>query len=128
VKETIAVCAAVIRKKGEILLTTRPTGTHLAGMWEFPGGKIEPDESPNDCLKREITEELGIEVKVLDTMFFITHDYPDKSVNIRFIRCMTDTEMPTVGLEGQKVKWYKTDELAHIQLIEADRPFAEFIC
>ena len=126
-QKTIAVCAAVIRKNGKILLTTRPTGTHLAGMWEFPGGKIEPGETPNECLRREIIEELGIEVMPLDTMFFINHDYPGKSVNIRFIRCLTDAEIPTIGLEGQQVRWYSPDELAHIKLIEADRPFANFL-
>ncbi|MCF6176806.1 MAG: (deoxy)nucleoside triphosphate pyrophosphohydrolase [Victivallaceae bacterium] len=128
VKKTIAVCAAVIRCNGKILLTTRPAGKHLAGMWEFPGGKIELGETPNGCLKREIIEELGIEVMTLDTIFLITHDYPDKSVKIRFIRCLTADTIPALGLEGQQVKWYRPDELTHIRLIEADRPFADFLC
>ncbi len=124
----VAVCAAVIRKDGKILLATRPTGKHLAGMWEFPGGKIEQGESPNECLTREIIEELGIEVTALDTMFVINHDYPEKQVNIRFIRCLTTDTIPSLGLEGQQLKWYNATELASIKLIEADRPFAEFLC
>ena len=125
--KTIAVCAAVIRQNGKILLATRPRGKHLAGMWEFPGGKIEQNESPNECLKREIIEELGIKVIALDTIFIINHDYSDKRVNIRFIRCLTSETIPALGLEGQHLKWYRPEELANIRLIEADRPFADFL-
>jgi len=127
VQKIITVCAAVIRKNGKILLTTRPAGTHLAGMWEFPGGKVEPGETAGECIRREIMEELGVEIIALDTIFFIKYDYPDKSVNIRFIRCLTDNEFPVIGLESQQVKWYSPNELTTIKLIKADRPLAKFL-
>jgi 8-oxo-dGTP pyrophosphatase MutT (NUDIX family) len=72
----VRVVAAIIRREGQILITRRPDNVHLAGLWEFPGGKVEPDESLQTALRREIREELGVTIEVLDERFQIQHDYP----------------------------------------------------
>lgn len=84
---TTIVAAAVIVHEGKVLLTKRRTDQHLAGMWEFPGGKLEPDESPEDALVRECREECGIDVAVHEVVDVSFHRYPDKAVLLLFYRC-----------------------------------------
>jgi 8-oxo-dGTP diphosphatase len=76
----IVVSAAVIVDRGRVLLTQRKSGTHLAGAWEFPGGKVEPDEDPRDALVRELREEIGVTAEVGDIVEVTFHRYPTKSV------------------------------------------------
>src|ERR1051326_8002428 len=83
----IDVVAAIIRRNGKILITQRLKNVHLAGLWEFPGGKVEAGEALKDALVREIREELGIEVRVGDEFFRTEHDYPSKSVRLYFFDC-----------------------------------------
>src|SRR5215471_12269213 len=82
--DTIIVSAGVVIEHGRVLLTQRKAGTHLAGAWEFPGGKVEPGEDPRDALVRELAEELGIDVtsgEILDVTF---HRYPERAVLLLF--------------------------------------------
>ena len=81
------VAAAVIVHEGRVLLTKRTADQHLAGMWEFPGGKLEPDESTEEALVRECREECGIEVAVDQVIDVTFHRYPDKTVLLLFFRC-----------------------------------------
>lgn len=74
---TLLVSAAVVLESGRVLLTRRKSGTHLAGLWEFPGGKVEPDEDPRDALRRELVEELGIDCAIGDIVDVAFHRYPD---------------------------------------------------
>lgn len=83
----IVVAAAVVIRDGRVLLTRRAEGQHLAGMWEFPGGKLEPRESPEEALVRECREECGIEVEVNEILDVTHHRYPDKDVLLLFYRC-----------------------------------------
>lgn len=83
----IVVVAAVIIRDGRVLLTRRAEGQHLSGMWEFPGGKLEPRESPEEALVRECREECGIEVGVNEILDVTHHRYPDKEVLLLFYRC-----------------------------------------
>ena len=82
----IVVVAAVIERDGRFLIAERPRG-HLAGYWEFPGGKCEPDESHAACLVREIDEELGVEARVGEEIIVTEHAYADRIVRLHFRRC-----------------------------------------
>ena len=81
------VAAALIFRKGKLLITRRHADVHLGGLWEFPGGKREPNETFEECLSRELREELGIEVEVGELVESLTHQYPEKTVCLRFFRC-----------------------------------------
>lgn len=83
----VVVAAAVVIQSGRVLLTRRAEGQHLAGMWEFPGGKLEDGESPEEALVRECREECGIEVEVGEILDVTHHRYPKKAVLLLFYRC-----------------------------------------
>ena len=83
----IVVAAAVVIENGRVLLTRRAEGQHLAGMWEFPGGKLEDGESPEEALARECREECGIDLEVAEILDVTHHRYPEKDVLLLFYRC-----------------------------------------
>jgi mutator protein MutT len=83
----IEVAAGLVFRGGKLLLTQRPPGSHLGGLWEFPGGKREGGESFEQCLGRELAEELGIEVQVHELVEELTHHYPEVAVHLKFFRC-----------------------------------------
>src|ERR1017187_4499155 len=83
----IEVSAALIFRDGQLLITQRHAKSHLGGLWEFPGGKREPGESFEECLHRELREELGIEVQIDFLIQEIIHCYPERPVRLRFFRC-----------------------------------------
>jgi 8-oxo-dGTP diphosphatase len=83
---TIVVSAGVLIEHGRVLLTQRKAGSHLAGAWEFPGGKVEPGEDPRDALTRELLEELGIETAVHEVIDVTFHRYPERAVLLLFYR------------------------------------------
>ena len=120
----ISVCAAVIRNDGRWLLAERLAGSHLERHWEFPGGKIHAGETPAECIVREIHEELGVEVECLGELAVICHDYPEKSVELRFLECRILAGAPH-GREGQAVGWFSLDEMAGLTLAPADVVFLE---
>lgn len=118
------VAAALVFRKGKLLITQRPTDAHLGGLWEFPGGKREPGESFEACLVRELREELGMEVAVGELVESITHDYPDKSVHLRFFRCRWLSKEPQ-PLGCLALKWVASAELAHYEFPAADTRLLE---
>ena len=81
------VSAALIFRDGKLLITQRHAEAHLGGLWEFPGGKREPDETFEQCLVREIREELGVEISVGELFESVTHAYPEKTVHLKFFVC-----------------------------------------
>src|SRR5690242_19962457 len=83
----VEVAAGLVFRNGLLLITQRRPDDHLGGLWEFPGGKREPEETYEECLRRELREELDIEVAVQELVESISHDYPDKSVHLKFFRC-----------------------------------------
>jgi mutator protein MutT len=83
----IEVAAGLVFRGGKLLITQRPLESHLGGLWEFPGGKREEGESFEQCLRRELAEELGIEVEVFDLAEELTHAYAEKLVHLKFFRC-----------------------------------------
>jgi len=116
---TIEVAAGLVFRDGQLLITQRPAGGHLAGLWEFPGGKREPGESFEQCLRRELKEELGIEVEIHEEVEAITHRYPDKTVHLRFFRCSwTRAEPQALGCPA--FRWVGVDELAAYEFPPAD--------
>jgi len=116
--ETVEVVAAVIERDGKILITRRPPGAHLAGFWEFPGGKLLPGESAPQALRREIAEELGAEVAVGERIEAVEWPYPDKLVKIAFFRCAVRGEPRP--LEGQEMAWVNPADLPSYAFPPAD--------
>jgi 8-oxo-dGTP diphosphatase len=115
---TISVVAAVIERDDHFFLTRRQAGTHLEGLWEFPGGKVDAGESHADALRREIREELDADVDVHDLVFEITHEYPDRIVALYFYRCaLTGTPRP---LLEQEMRWVARRELRSLGFPPAD--------
>jgi 8-oxo-dGTP diphosphatase len=114
----IVVTAAVIERGGAYLVTRRPGGVHLEGYWEFPGGKCEPGEDHETCLRREIEEELGVDVRVGRQIFEVAHEYPDRAVELHFFECELLGE-PVARL-GQEMKWVGPGDLAALEFPAAD--------
>jgi mutator protein MutT len=117
-RERIVVTAAVIERDGAFLLTCRLDGTHLAGHWEFPGGKLHAGETLAECLAREIREELDADIEVGPEILSTVHDYPNRSVELRFFRCELRSE-PTPTM-GQEMRWVALRDLPAVQLPPAD--------
>jgi mutator protein MutT len=115
---TIVVTAAVIEREGRFLVTRRLQGTHLEGMWEFPGGKCDQGETLAACLQREIREELGTGVVVGSEMLQSTHEYVDRSVALHFFSCsLTGDPQP---LLGQEMRWVARGDLRSLKFPPAD--------
>jgi mutator protein MutT len=114
----IVVVAAVIERQNTFLVTQRPAGTHLAGLWEFPGGKLEPSETHAQGLQRELREELGVEVEVGDLEFYTAHDYSDRTVALYFYRCAIAG--PPDARMGQQMRWVPREELPTLGFPPAD--------
>ena len=113
------VSAALISRGGKLLITRRPPKAHLGGLWEFPGGKREPDETFEQCLVREIHEELGVEITVGKLFESVTHAYPEKTVHLKFFVCrLLDGEPQPLGCKA--VKWISAAELDNYQFPAAD--------
>ena len=115
----IAVVAAVIERDDAFLLTLRPEGTHLAGHWEFPGGKVHDSETHAEALRREIFEELDAVAVVGELVHTVTHAYPEKVVELFFYRCELDGDAKP--MMGQQMRWIARSELSALPFPEADR-------
>lgn len=106
---------------GRWLVNCRPAGTPLAGSWEFPGGKRRSDELPLAALKRELDEELGVEVLEAEAVLKLEHDYPDKRVRLDVWQVLRYRGKVTAR-EGQPLRWVTASECAELPLLEADWP------
>lgn len=116
---TIVVLAGVIEQDEAFLLTRRLKGTHLAGTWEFPGGKCEAGETHAACLRRELQEELSVDAAVGEEILITTHAYAERTVELHFRRCTLDGA-PRPAL-GQEIRWVRREELHTLEFPEADR-------
>jgi mutator protein MutT len=117
-RERVVVAAAVIEEKSRFLVTRRVRGVHLEGYWEFPGGKCEADEALDDCLRRELAEELGTTAIVGAELLCLSHDYPERTVELHFFGCRLDgSPMP---LLGQEMRWVSRSELKKLPFPPAD--------
>ena len=115
----VTVVAAVIEDDDAFLLTRRLQGTHLEGLWEFPGGKVDPGESHDAALRREVHEELGVPCDVGDLVQSVSHAYPEKVVHLHFYRCRIEG-LPQPML-GQQMQWVPRARLAVLAFPDADR-------
>jgi 8-oxo-dGTP diphosphatase len=116
------VAAALFDAEHRVLIAERPAGKHMAGYWEFPGGKVATDESDCDALVRELREELGIDARPVVEVMTLTHDYPDRIVDLVLWRATVRSGAPS-GLDGQQLKWVDLSALESERLLPADRPF-----
>lgn len=117
-KARTVVIAAIVEREGLILVAQRVAGTHLAGYWEFPGGKLEPSENHRQCLEREMKEELDATVEVGPLVHSTSFAYPKRTVELHFYNCVLTNE-PT-PLLGQQLRWVSRPELETLQFPPAD--------
>lgn len=115
----IAVVAAVIERDGAFLLTLRLEGSHLAGHWEFPGGKVHDHEAHTEALRRELFEELDIVGDVGELVHTVTHAYREKTVELFFYQCEFEGEPKP--MMGQQMRWVPRGELTMLPFPEADQ-------
>ena len=120
---TVAV-GILIDNGGRVLVTRRKTGTHQGGLWEFPGGKVEPSETIDEALSRELQEELGVSVEAAEPYMVIDHDYGDKQVKLDVYR-VTRWQGEARGLEGQPLAWKLPVELVGWPFPAANTPILE---
>ena len=124
---TVDVVAAIIRDNQKILITQRFDNVHLPGLWEFPGGKVEPDESLTAALEREIREELGVTILVRDEFFSVVHDYNARSVRLHFFNCSIIDGEPH-PLEVADMRWVRPEELGQFEFPPADADLIAILC
>jgi 8-oxo-dGTP diphosphatase len=116
------VAAALFDARKRVLIAERPAGKHMAGWWEFPGGKVADGESEPEALVRELREELGIEARAITAIKSLTHDYPDRVVELVFWHAAIESGEPR-GLDGQQLKWVECQMLGAERMLPADREF-----
>jgi 8-oxo-dGTP diphosphatase len=118
----VHVVAGIVRDaQGRVLLAQRPPGKHLAGSWEFPGGKREPGESPEQALRRELAEEIGIDIRAVEPLIAVPWQYPEKSVLLD-VYAVRDWRGEAHGREGQALRWVGIDAMHALPMPPADKP------
>lgn len=122
-KLLLVVAVALVDADGRVLIAQRPEGKAMAGLWEFPGGKLEPGERPEDALIRELKEELGIAVKAacLAPLTFASYAYPDFHLLMPLFICRRWEGTPR-GIENQAIRWVKPQDLRNYPMPPADEP------
>jgi 8-oxo-dGTP diphosphatase len=122
-KLVVVAACVLVRQDGTVLITKRPTSKSLAGLWEFPGGKVEADETPEDALIRELTEELGIAVAKpgLSPLTFVSYAYPEFHLLMPVFVCRR-WQGSMAAHEGQELAWVRPEALAAYAMPPADEP------
>ena len=124
--ERIQVAAGLIEQDRRFLVARRKAGVHLGGLWEFPGGKREFHESLEECLRRELREELGIAITPPVLFTALRHVYPDKTVELHFFLCTVESGTPQ-ALDCAELRWATPEELPALDFPEADRSVIELL-
>jgi len=124
----LVAAVALIDADGRVLIAERPAGKHLAGMWEFPGGKVQQGETPEAALVRELAEELGIDVheSCLAPFTFASYAYPEFHLLMPLYVCRKWTGI-VVPREGQRLKWVRPQQLAEYPMPPADKPLVAML-
>jgi 8-oxo-dGTP diphosphatase len=124
--EEYIVAAAIIQYNDKILIAQRPEKSHLGLKWEFPGGKIEQGENAAACLRREIREELDLEIEVGEELMVVEHQYPDRKVILHCHWCRyVRGEAKALGCHS--FKWVGSSDMKNYDFSEADLPIVEFL-
>ena len=124
-RELLSIAIGILRNtKNEVLLGKRIKGKSLKGYWEFPGGKIESNETPEEALFREFQEELGVEIGMSKKMETIVYQYDHYDVLLMPFKIIDYIGNPA-GLEGQELMWCATDQLKEVEILPADQPLVE---
>jgi 8-oxo-dGTP diphosphatase len=118
------VAGALCDARGRVLIARRPPDRHMAGRWEFPGGKVGLDETERQALIRELREELGVEIDEPQFCLRLSHAYPDRTVALSCWIVRKFAGEPR-SLDGQQLKWVSAADLAQQDILEADLPFIE---
>ena len=118
--QAIPVVAGILVRNGQIMISRRPAGAHMGMKWEFPGGKIEPGETPEQALVREIREELSATVEPLRLLHTIEYDYPAFHLSMDCFACVLRGGEPTLR-EALAARWLGEDELETVDWLPADR-------
>ncbi|WP_027163511.1 8-oxo-dGTP diphosphatase MutT [Mesorhizobium sp. WSM1293] len=123
----VAACA-LVDADGRVLLARRPQGKQLAGLWEFPGGKVEPGETPEQCIIRELHEEIGIETDIpcLAPLIFASHSYDDFHLLMPLFICRRFRGIAQPR-EGQALKWVRPKQMREYPMPPADEPLIPFL-
>jgi len=121
----IVVTAAVVERSGAYLVTRRLRGTHLEGLWEFPGGKCEDGETHEACLLRELREELGCDANIGAKLLEVAHEYPERTVELHFFRC--ELKGQPQPLLGQEIRWVARTELRTLDFPPADEELIQML-
>lgn len=116
----------MIWERGKILITKRPEGTHLEGLWEFPGGKKKNMETLEQCMEREIMEELGIKIKIEKELYEVQHEYESKIVDLHFFQCSI-IEGIASPKEGQEMRWIEPLEISKYRFPPPDRKVIDYV-
>lgn len=124
----LVVAVALVDNDGRVLLAQRPEGKKLAGMWEFPGGKVEPNETPEAALLRELREELGLDISAacLAPFAFASHSYDDFHLLMPLYVCRRWVGQPQ-GREGQALKWLRPVQMKDVPMPPADLPLVAML-
>ena len=122
--KVVEVAAGLICHDGRYLIAKRRSGVHLAGLWEFPGGKREQGETLEECLQRELFEELNVRIDIPVPFQIIRHEYPEKTVELHFFRC-TIGEGLASPVDCAEIRWVHPSEMGNYQFPPADRPIIE---
>ena len=122
--KVIEVAAGLVYREGRYLIARRKAGVHLAGFWEFPGGKREAGETLEECLQRELYEELNIRMGVPLPFQIIRHEYPENTVELHFFRCRIESGYAT-AIDCAEIRWVWPHELGDFEFPPADRPIIE---
>ncbi len=128
--KALLVTAAVITDGDRILVARRPQGKHLAGYWEFPGGKIEDGESPEECLRRELAEEFEVDVHIGEFLCRNHHTYDDLTITLLAYEAHLTSDHTSTDLQLKShdaIRWLSVAELHKTRLAPADRPIAEYL-
>lgn len=122
----VRVAAGIILRDQKVFLALRKASQHQGGLWEFPGGKCEEDESASVALSRELREECGIDVQKSEHFKTLTHDYGDKQVELSFFTVTEFIGEPS-GKEGQEVSWVSVSDIANYAFPKANEPIVELL-
>ena len=118
--KVIEVAAGLIRREGRYLIARRKEGVHLGGFWEFPGGKREAGETLEECLHRELWEELNVRIDVPLPFQIVHHEYPEKTVELHFFRCRIESG-EAVAQDCAELRWVYPHEMAAFEFPSADQ-------